>query len=153
MFQKKDIELNFDIIIGPHSMIKGDLESEGSIRIDGKVVGNITSQGNVIISENAHVIGDLKCLNTEIYGHCKGNVHVKGKLNLHQNASLDGDVISKSFSTKEGSHFNGQCTVDPNESLEIKVDLMLPDPKLVNISKAAKPLEDSSSEKESKQAK
>lgn len=153
MFQKKDIELNFDIIIGPSSMIKGDLESEGSIRIDGKVFGNITSQGNVIVSENAFVEGNIKCLNTEIYGHCKGDAHVKGKINLHHNSSLDGDIIAKSFSTKEGAHFSGACTVDPNETVEINVDIALKDSKLVNISKANKPADDTLKDQNSKQVK
>lgn len=48
MFQKKDSEVNYDIIIGLKSIIKGDVESEGSIRVDGKIYGNITSLGSVI---------------------------------------------------------------------------------------------------------
>lgn len=122
MFQKKEMESNFDIIIGPNSMIKGDVESEGSIRIDGKIVGNVTTLGNVIISENASVRGDITSSNSEIYGLCEGNVKVKGKVNLYQNSSLIGDVLAKSFNTKEGASFKGNCVVDPEEELKIDVD-------------------------------
>lgn len=115
MFSKKEIELNFDLIIGENAVIHGDMESEGSIRIDGKIFGNIQSHGNVIISDAAIVTGNISCLNTEIYGTCHGDVNVKGKINLHENASLDGDVYAKSFSTKEGAHFRGQCHVNTNE--------------------------------------
>lgn len=123
MFQRKEMEVNFDIIIGPNSIIRGDIESEGSIRVDGKIYGNITALGNVIISENAFVKGDITSVNADIYGSCEGNVHVKGKINIHQNSSLLGDIIAKSFNTKEGSTFKGNCIVDPNEELVINVNI------------------------------
>lgn len=122
MFQKKETESNYDIIIGPSSLIKGDIESEGSIRIDGKIFGNIKALGNVIISENANVKGDIYSVNAEIYGKCEGNVQVKGKINIHQNSTLIGDIVAKSFNTKEGSFFKGNCIVDPAEELVITID-------------------------------
>lgn len=132
MFSKKEIEVNFDIIIGENAVIHGDMESEGSIRIDGKIFGNIKSHGNVIISDAAVVTGNITCLNTEIYGTCLGDVNVKGKINLHEKASLDGNIYAKSFSTKEGAHFCGQCHVNTNED---KVpDQPLEDKKLIALS-------------------
>jgi cytoskeletal protein CcmA (bactofilin family) len=125
MFQKKEPESNYDIIIGPNSLIKGDIESEGSIRIDGKIFGNIKSLGNIIISENAYVKGDIFSVNVEIYGKCEGNVQVKGKINIHQNSTLIGDIVAKSFNTKEGSLFKGNCLVDPAEELVITIDSLL----------------------------
>lgn len=139
MFQKKEVELSFDIIIGPNSLIKGDLESEGSVRIDGKIRGNITALGNVIISENASVIGDIKSLGADIYGSCEGNINVRTKINLHQNAKLTGDIIAKSFNTKEGSTFNGNCFVDPTEELVITLDPMLQTPAEINLIEFTKP--------------
>lgn len=124
MFHKKEIETHFDVIIGPSSLIRGDIESEGSIRIDGKITGNLTSMGNIIVSENALIEGDIKCMNADIYGKCIGNVTVKGKVNIHQNATLVGDVSSTCFSTKEGSVFKGNCTVNPEDNLIITVDSM-----------------------------
>lgn len=139
MFQKKEPESNFDVIIGPSSIIKGDIESEGSIRIDGKIIGNITSLGNIIITENAFVKGDIKSFNADIYGKCEGNVHVKGKIDIHQNSSLMGDIIAKSFNTKEGSMFKGNCIVDPNEELIITIDSINPntDANLVDFVKSS----------------
>lgn len=143
MFQKKEVESNFDIIIGPSSIIKGDVESEGSIRIDGKIIGNVTTLGNIIISENALVRGDITSSNSEIYGVCEGNVKVKGKVNLYQNSTLVGDVLAKSFNTKEGASYKGNCIVDPGEDLNIVVDSAIHDvtgkasnSKLVDINKS-----------------
>lgn len=116
MFNKREIEMHFDIVIGDNAIINGDMSSEGSIRIDGQINGNVSSKGNVIVSDSAAITGNIDCLNTEIYGSCKGNVYVTGKVNLHENAVLIGDVMAKAFSTKEGAHFSGQCHVNDSES-------------------------------------
>lgn len=125
MFSKKEIEYKFDIIIGSNSIIKGDIESEGSIRIDGKVIGNVVALGNTIISEDAYIHGNITCTNSDIYGVIDGNVSTKGKINLYGKASLTGDVICKSFNTEEGAHYKGNCLVNSKESLEITVDPMI----------------------------
>ncbi|MBM7562392.1 bactofilin family protein [Fusibacter tunisiensis] len=135
MFQKKEYESNYDIVIGEKSIIKGDLDSEGSIRVDGKIIGNITTLGNVIVSENAYVNGNITCSNAEIFGVCEGDVKVKGKLNLHQKSTLIGEVLAKSFNTKEGASFKGNCTVDPEEDMQITVDSSIHDPNTKTLSK------------------
>ncbi len=139
MFQKKESEVNFDIIIGSSSIIKGDIESEGSIRVDGKIFGNVTSLGTVIISENAFVKGNVKSVNADIYGKCEGNVQVKGKINIFQNSSLMGDILAKSFNTKEGSMFKGNCVVDPTEELIITIDPIMRQVEETNLLDFTKP--------------
>lgn len=139
MFQKKESEVNFDIIIGSSSIIKGDIESEGSIRVDGKIFGNVTSLGTVIISENAFVKGNVKSVNSDIYGKCEGNVQVKGKINIFQNSSLMGDILAKSFNTKEGSMFKGNCVVDPTEELIITIDPIMRQVEETNLLDFTKP--------------
>ncbi|MBF4694811.1 bactofilin family protein [Fusibacter ferrireducens] len=125
MFPKKEVEFKFDIIIGPSSIIKGDIESEGSIRIDGKVLGDVKSLGNIIVTEEAYINGSLTCINADIYGIAEGNVKTKGKINLYHKASLKGDIICKSFNTEEGATFKGNCFVDPEEEIIIEVDAMI----------------------------
>lgn len=121
MFPKRTVEVNYDIVIGAYSIIKGDIQSEGSIRVEGKIQGDITSLGNVIISENAFVKGNILSQNADIYGQCHGDVKVKGKINLHHKATLIGDIVAKSFNTNEGSTFKGNCFVDPEEELQINI--------------------------------
>lgn len=125
MFPKKEIEFKFDIIIGASSIIKGDIESEGSIRIDGKVIGDVKSLGNVIVTEDAYINGNVSCSSVDIYGSIEGNVKTKGKINLFEKASLTGDIVCKGFSTDEGSTFNGNCCVNPSDEIIIEVDSLI----------------------------
>ncbi len=148
MFPKKEIDFKFDIIIGPNSLIKGDLESEGSIRIDGKVIGNIVSLGSIIITEDAYVNGNVTCTSADIYGVVEGNMSTKGKINLYHKASLNGDIICKSFNTDEGASFKGSCSVNPDEDIEIEVDDLISE---TNLDKLNDNLIDFKKSQESKQ--
>jgi len=123
MFQKKELEFNYDLIIGQNSIIRGDVDCNGSIRVDGKIFGDLTSSGNVIVSESASITGNITCFDIEIYGKCCGDVSVKGKINLHQHSQLTGDIKCSSFNTEDGSKFSGQCNIDPNVTIDISVDI------------------------------
>ena len=125
MFPKTEVEFKFDIIIGPSSIIKGDLERESNLSVNGKVLGGIKSLGNIIVSEDAYINGSLMCTNADLYGIVEGNVKTKGKINLYHKASLNGDIICKSFNTEEGATFKGNCFVDPEEEIVIEVDAMI----------------------------
>lgn len=113
----------FDIVIGQHSKISGDLESEGSIRIDGKHHGNIKTTGDVIISQDAEVQGNIESDNIEIYGNVVGNVTVEGFIEVFDSGSLKGDLQAKGFNISEGGVFQGHCAINTKaEKKTIKKD-------------------------------
>ena len=120
MFSKKEVTTSFDLIIGPNSTVKGNLESEASIRIDGIVSGNITSKGNVILSEYGKIEGDIICENLELNGQCIGNVKAKGKVELSKSSRLTGDIICMTLNTEQGARFEGNCKVLPEYDLVIE---------------------------------
>ncbi len=128
MFQKKELVTNYDLIIGENSIIKGDLESEGSIRIDGKVIGNIITLGNIVITENAFVHGNITCQNIDLHGHAEGNIKTQGKISLRHSSHLKGDIECRSFNTDDGASYQGNCVINPNESIIIEVDKMIHEP-------------------------
>lgn len=106
----------YDIIIGPSSTVTGDLESKGSIRIDGKIIGSVTTKGDVIVTENARVEGGIQAFSTHIYGTVQGNVDVENDLTIHSSASLTGDIAAATLSTASGATFNGGCNIKPNKN-------------------------------------
>lgn len=116
MFKKNQHTSHFEMIIGSTSHISGDIESAGSIRIDGKVTGNITTEANLIISESSVVKGDIKCANADIYGKCDGNAFATGTVNLYEKGTLTGDLKAKGFSSAEGASFRGSCEINPDSA-------------------------------------
>ncbi len=67
----KKTSKDFDVIIGLDSSINGDIVSEGSVRIDGKVSGSVKSKGDVIIGDHAVVDADVEASYCEISGSVK----------------------------------------------------------------------------------
>lgn len=123
MFSKKEPSMSFDLVIGPNSLVNGNLESEASIRVDGKVIGNITSKGNVILSDKGVIEGDITCENLEVHGSCTGNIKAKGKIELSSSSKLIGDIICKTLNTDQGASFEGNCKVVPEYDLYIETQM------------------------------
>jgi len=96
-------------LIGPGSKIKGDIEANGDIRIDGTIEGNILSKGRVIIWTTGIVKGEVKCTNCDIYGAFDGKLVVNELLSLKASSKLTGDIKTSKLSIEPGAIFTGSC--------------------------------------------
>lgn len=95
--------------IGPGSKIKGDIEANGNIRIDGTIEGNIISKGRVIIWTTGVVKGEVKCTNCDVYGNFDGKMTVNELLSLKASSKLTGDIKTSKLSIEPGAIFTGSC--------------------------------------------
>lgn len=113
MFGKKDSENfdKFDTIIGVSTTFEGNIQSEGTLRVDGKVKGDIKATGNVFIGEKAVVTGNLSANNIHTSGVVEGNIEAKGTLRILSTSKINGDIKVVSLITDEGGIFNGKCTM------------------------------------------
>lgn len=103
-------------VISKGVKIEGKLSCSGSIRLDGDVQGDISSQSTVIIGENGKVNGQINADNITIGGKVTGTVKAKEKLVLDSKANLQGDIISKTVSIEAGANFNGNCKMGSESS-------------------------------------
>jgi len=109
---------HIDTLIGAHAKFKGELAFEGTVRIDGKFEGNISSteDGTLIISETAEVQGEIRVPNLLLYGTVRGNVRATKSLQVGPKGRLNGDVEYTVLSLAEGAAVNGRCTrIDDKE--------------------------------------
>ncbi|MGI6086291.1 MAG: bactofilin family protein [Acetivibrionales bacterium] len=109
MFKKKDTPLAMDTVLGEFTTFTGNIESEGSVKILGKVEGDIKASGDVYIEPTASVTGNIYGSNVYISGYIKGNVLSKGILHIMSQAKLYGDIEVNSIVTDEGAIFQGSC--------------------------------------------
>ncbi|NMA67365.1 MAG: polymer-forming cytoskeletal protein [Clostridiaceae bacterium] len=98
-----------DTVLGEYSSISGNIESEGSIKILGKVEGDIKAGGDVYIEATSSITGNVYGSNVYVSGTIKGNVLSKGILHLMTQARLYGDIEIGSIVTDEGAIFQGNC--------------------------------------------
>jgi len=95
-------------IISTGVEIKGNLNSAGSIRIDGKVSGNITSQQDIIFGKKAEIKGEINGVNITIGGNIDGKITSGGKIILEESAIVRGDLQAKILVVNEGAYFEGK---------------------------------------------
>ncbi|MFQ5596418.1 MAG: polymer-forming cytoskeletal protein [Nitrospiria bacterium] len=95
--------------IGKGTSFKGIITYDGSIRIDGKVEGEIISQGSLIVGESANIEADVSVSNIVCAGKINGNVQASEKVHLQSTASLSGSLNTPNLVIDQGVTFNGQC--------------------------------------------
>jgi cytoskeletal protein CcmA (bactofilin family) len=101
--------------------IEGKLSCSGSIRLDGEVQGDISSQSSVIIGEDGSVNGQINAENITIGGKVTGTVKAKDKLVLNSKGNLKGDIFAKVLAVEAGAVFNGNSKMgDAGNVLEFK---------------------------------
>lgn len=91
--------------------IKGTLKFANDLIIDGKIEGEINSDGDLTVGENAAVHADIRTRSVTVFGKVRGNILVSDRCELKQNAELHGDVTAGKLAIEEGATFMGASTV------------------------------------------
>ncbi len=102
-------------IVADGTLFRGDIETTGHLRIDGKVQGNIASTGNVAIGKGGNVEGNITAANLKVSGRVKGNIEVSGRCVLDATSILNGDSKAKIFAVEEGAIINGKISMELRE--------------------------------------
>jgi cytoskeletal protein CcmA (bactofilin family) len=101
-----------DTIIGTEASLRGSYNSKHSIRVDGEIYGNVTSEDGIIVGEKGMVRGNLVGKSILIGGKVKGNVTAYQRLELQHTAQVEGDISSPLFVVEEGAFFDGHCQME-----------------------------------------
>lgn len=91
--------------------IKGTLKFSNDLIIDGKIEGEVSSDGDLTIGENARVKGDINTRTVTVFGKVTGNITVADRCELKQNAELVGDIKAGKLAIEEGATFLGSSAV------------------------------------------
>jgi cytoskeletal protein CcmA (bactofilin family) len=96
-------------LIGSGTTLKGDITSNGDLRIDGTLIGNINCTSKIIIGANGVVEGDIIGITADIMGKVSGTIKVKELLQLKSNCQVNGNLHSAKLQIEPAANFNGQC--------------------------------------------
>jgi cytoskeletal protein CcmA (bactofilin family) len=107
----------FETVLGPSATLKGDLRSQGNIRMDGVFEGTLEIDGNVLVGETAKITADISAKNVSIAGAVRGNVSGK-KVQLLRTARVWGDITATAISTEEGAFIDGKITMISHDAAE-----------------------------------
>jgi cytoskeletal protein CcmA (bactofilin family) len=108
---KKELEQlsNSSTIIGKGTILEGNIETLGNLRIEGKAIGNVKSKSKIALGDSSLVEGNIMAQNAEIAGEVKGSIEVSDLLILKSGSIIHGDIITNRIVIESGASFNGQC--------------------------------------------
>jgi cytoskeletal protein CcmA (bactofilin family) len=95
--------------------ITGDVKSNGDIRIDGTLTGNLSTKGKVVIGPTGRIKGEVVCKNSEVSGVIEGKISVGQLLNLKASSKILGDIATAKLSIEPGARFTGNCNMSESE--------------------------------------
>jgi cytoskeletal protein CcmA (bactofilin family) len=95
--------------IAQGTTLNGNIDSEGSFRIEGELIGTLNIKGKVVIGESGLIDGEIICENADIEGTFKGKLKVNKCLNLKATARIIGEVITDQLVVEAGASFNATC--------------------------------------------
>ena len=99
-----------ETVIGPNAYIRGDIQSDGGVRVLGVLEGSIDITGNLIIGEGAKIVADIKANNISISGAIKGDVS-GNMVEILETGRVWGDLTINSLLLNEGAYLRGQTTM------------------------------------------
>ncbi|MFN0048176.1 MAG: polymer-forming cytoskeletal protein [Cytophagales bacterium] len=94
-------------IIGKGTVIKGNIDANSNIRLEGKLIGDLRTKAKVACGESSVVEGNIYASNAEIAGTVKGHVEVTELLILKSTARIKGDIETAKLIIEAGAQFNG----------------------------------------------
>src|ERR1039457_3322618 len=95
--------------------IKGTLKFAGELTFDGKLDGDITSEGALNVGDNAVIKGNLNVSSVVLRGKVNGNVTAREKIEIKAKTELFGDIRSPKLVIEEGVPFVSKREVNPNK--------------------------------------
>ncbi|TKC00228.1 bactofilin family protein [Pedobacter cryophilus] len=109
-------------IIGVGTEINGDLSTKGDVRIDGKIIGDVSSKAKVVIGTTGEVIGNIYSESAEISGSVNGNLNITEILFLKATANVKGNVASNKFVVENGANLTGHCETGITQTKSIIIN-------------------------------
>ncbi len=101
-----------DTVIGQEASLRGSYNSKHSIRVDGEIYGNVTSEDGVIVGDKGMVRGNLMGKSILISGKVKGNIRASQRLEIQSSAEVEGDISAPVIVIEDGATFDGNCQME-----------------------------------------
>ena len=108
-------DISINTVIGKGSEIKGNIKVNGVVRIDGDIDGNLETDGNVIIGENARIRGNINAKSIIVGGIILGNIFANESVRVLANSIVIGDILSHKVQIEDDALVNGKCISIRNE--------------------------------------
>ncbi len=108
-----------DTAIGSNVKLRGNLEADGDVAVDGSLVGNIKSGGQVVIGINGTIKGNIVATSVSTAGQIEGHIVAVDSVSLTESSHVHGDITSGRLEIAIGAIFIGSSKMKPAEAIEL----------------------------------
>ena len=98
-------------ILAAGCKFKGEVDVQGTLRIEGEFEGSIRNPENLIVGKTGLVKAEIVAKNATIGGRVMGNVTAENKIELQSGSHLEGDIRTRRLVIDEGVFFEGNCSM------------------------------------------
>jgi len=117
----EEYDASSEIFLPAKSTFNGEVRSEGNIRIEGCVDGNVISEnGNILFGETSNTTGNIRGIDVAVAGTINGDIEVSGQLTVCSGANVIGTVKAAAIVIEDNALFDGKLTIKPSIPLILK---------------------------------
>jgi len=120
MAKNREPEMPSINIMGPGTVVKGEISVNGDFRVDGTLIGNIHCKGKIVVGITGRIEGEIVCQSGDFSGEVKATVKVSELLTLKESARYYGDITTGKLAIEPGAKFSGTCKMELPSGGELK---------------------------------
>lgn len=94
-------------IIAASTVVTGDVVTDGVLKVEGQVIGNVKAGQQLLVARGGSVQGNIETIQAVIGGVVTGNVRAGDRVEIQGAASVEGDVVAQRLVVLEGGRLNG----------------------------------------------
>ncbi len=98
-------------LVGSGTVIEGKIRSQGSVRIDGKLIGEVTASESLAVGITGEIEGNVTAKNVTVGGKVRGSINASEKIVFEGKSVIRGDVRATRLVIDEGSIFDGKISM------------------------------------------
>lgn len=103
-------------VVDDRLTIRGEIDTDGTVRVDGRVEGAVHRAATLIVGAGGGVVGDVEAADVVVAGTIHGNVHVTGRIEIEPGAAVHGEIRANSMVLREGAAIHGQVSIGATPS-------------------------------------
>ena len=109
--RRRTDQIPFSIVASDMTVI-GDLETEGVVRIEGRIRGTVRAAAQVLVAAGAVIEGDLHTQEAVVAGQVSGAIIARERVELQATAVVQGDIHTPRIAIVEGARVSGEVKMD-----------------------------------------
>ena len=99
-------------VIGPQTAVRGSLSGEEDLVVEGRLEGNVSLAGHLIVAQSGDVEADLDVESIEVHGQVRGDISASRSITIEKGARVTGNVKAPRVIINDGAHFDGAVEMD-----------------------------------------